>query len=269
MLRKPRRRPVDPKQWDVNLPASDAKLREAKSRKWFYEFGLPDGTTTSTDVPAEVLPIHTSRRDKMLKIIQERVHRPDELTAADFASHEGFYTLELANHFKQVTGYEWKKSSIDAARLITEVLGVDNVEYVQADLQKMDLEPSSIVDFVLVYGLIYHVENPVHTLRLASQMCRKHILIETQVFPYDVSGNLEDGHYTNIRRIEGVFGLTPDYSHGREGGSTDIALVPSLNGLLYLLKTFGFTDVFVLPATADDYEQFRRGQRVVVYGCKG
>jgi tRNA (mo5U34)-methyltransferase len=53
-----------------------------------------------------------------------------------------------------------------------------------------------------------------------------------------------------------------------KGGSTDIALVLSLNSLLYLLKTFGFSEATVLPSGPDDYEQFRRGCRVIVYGAK-
>jgi tRNA (mo5U34)-methyltransferase len=245
-----------------------AALQEIKARTWFYEFALPDGSYTLTDVLPEILLIHTSRRDKLLGIIRDRVEQPHRLTAADLASHEGYYSLELAKHFKSVQGYEIRQSSLEAARSITELLGVRNIEYSQVDLQTASFDETMVVDFVLLYGLIYHLENPVHTIRLASRMSRKHILIETQVFPYDVSGRLEDGHYANMRRIEGVFGLTPDYSSHREGGSTDIALVPSLNALLFLLRTFGFTETVVLPSGPDDYEQFRRGSRVVVYGQK-
>jgi len=244
------------------------KLEEAKSRTWFYEFDLPDGSRTSTDVPTDVRPIHTSRRDKLRQIICERVESPRELTAVDFASHEGYYSIELSRHFKSVRGYEYREESLAAARLITDVLGVSNVEYLRVDLQKMEFNQSLVADFVLVYGLIYHLENPIHVIRLASQICRKHILVETQVFPYNISGMVEDGNYMNLRRVEGVFSLSPDYSHGREGGSTDIALVPSLNGVLYLLKNFGFSEVSVLPSSPSDYEQFRRGSRVIVYGRK-
>lgn len=123
-------------------------------------------------------------------------------------------------------------------------------------------------DLVLVFGLIYHLENPIHTLRLAAGLSRKHILIETQVFPYDVSGRIEDGHYQWQRAVQGVFSLSVDYSRAREGGSTDLALVPSLNALLFLLRGFGFQQLQVLEPDPDDYEQFRRGSRVVIYGTK-
>jgi len=245
-----------------------SRLQQVKERTWFYEFELPDGSLTKTDVPEAVRPIHTSRRDKLLEVIRTRVPDARSQTAFDLASHEGYYAVELARHFKTVRGYEIRQSSREAADLISGALGVRNVEYVAADLQTMAFDPAQTADFVLLYGLIYHLEDPIHTLRLACQMARKHILLETQIFPYDVTGQLEDGHYVNQRPIEGVFGLTPDYASRREGGSTDIALVPSLNALLFLLRNFGFPDPVVLPSPDGDYEQFRRGSRVVVYGQK-
>jgi hypothetical protein len=245
-----------------------ALLQAVKERVWFYEFDLPDGTKTRTDIPAEVIRIHESRRIKLEQIIRDRVSNPGSLTALDFASHEGFYSIELAKHFKSVQGLEIRSGSIEAARLITHALGVGNVAYSKADLQRDNVSECLAADFVLLYGLLYHVENPVHTLRLAANLSRRHILIETQVLPYDISGLVEDGHYVWQRQVHGVFGITTDYQIGREGGSTDIALVPSLSAVLFLLRTFGFKDLEVLDPLPGDYEQFRRRSRVVVYGSK-
>jgi tRNA (mo5U34)-methyltransferase len=239
-----------------------------KKRIWFYEFDLPDGTTTQSDIPVDVRRIHTSRRDKLVRIIKERVPNAANLTAIDCASHEGYYSIELARHFHQVRGIEIRPESISAARLITRALGIGNIEYTEADLQHLSFSEDLRAEFVLVYGLLYHLENPIQTLRLASRLSRKHILIETQVFPFDVTGKIEDGHYLWQRDLCGVFGLAPDYSHNREGGSTDLALVPSLNALLFLLRTFGFDETCVIAPDQDDYEQYRRGSRVVVYGSK-
>lgn len=243
-------------------------LQAVKDRVWFYEFELPDGTRTRTDVPAEIARIHTSRLAKLRRVIQQ--HIPDAATssAVDFASHEGYFSIELARHFATVRGLEIRRESIEAARLITRALGVDNVVYREADLQRMPHDDALCADLVLVYGLIYHLENPIHALRLAAGLSRRHILIETQLFPYDVSGRIEDGHYLGQRAVEGVFSLSADYSTAREGGSTDLALVPSLNALLYLLRAFGFETLEVLESEPGDYEQFRRGSRVVVYGAK-
>jgi ubiquinone/menaquinone biosynthesis C-methylase UbiE len=196
------------------------------------------------------------------------VENPAGSTAIDFASHEGYYSIELAKQFSFVRGFEYRADHVGAARLIADVLDVRNVEFVQANLQELSFDAKLSADFVLVYGLIYHMEDPIHVLRLASQLCRKHILIETQIFPYDISGRIEDGHYQWQRSVNGVFGLVPDYPEGPEGGSTELALVPSLNALIFLLKTFGFDKTEVLEPLPDDYEQFRRGSRVIVYGQK-
>jgi hypothetical protein len=52
------------------------------------------------------------------------------------------------------------------------------------------------------------------------------------------------------------------------GGSTDLALVPSLNALVFLLQSFGFGTTKVLPPLPHDYEQYQCGSRVVVYAAK-
>jgi tRNA (mo5U34)-methyltransferase len=243
-------------------------LAAVKERIWFYEFELPDGTLTQTDLAPHVRLIHTSRREKLIKIIAERIPDATNLVAVDLGSSEGYYSIELARHFSHVHGLELRPESIAGARLISEALGIGNVTYSQADLQRMAYDPAFSADFVLMYGLLYHMENPIHVLRLASQLSRKHILIETQVFPYDVTGRIEDGSYQAQRIVYGIFSLSTDYSNHREGGSTDLALIPSLNALLCLLKVFGFRETHVLEAAPDDYEQFRRGSRVVVYGMK-
>jgi tRNA (mo5U34)-methyltransferase len=249
-------------------PTDLAKLDQVKQRAWFYRFPLPDGTTTHSDVPDRILEIHASRARHLRRIIEQKVVKSAAKTAIDFSSHEGFFSIELAKHFGAVRGFEIRAESLAAARLITDVLGVTNIQYVQADLQQLSFDATLCADFVLVYGLLYHMEDPIHVLRLASKLSLQHILIETQVFPFDIAGRIEDGCYDNLRRVEGVFGLAPDYPQGREGGSTELALIPSLNALLFLLKQFGFAEVEVLPAEIDDYEQFRRGSRVIVYGRK-
>lgn len=250
------------------ISVDPAKLEAVKQRVWFYRFDLPDGSQTRSDLPHAMVEVHATRARHLRRIIEQKVTQPKTRTAIDFASHEGFYSIELAKHFASVRGYEVRPESLAAARLITDVLAVSNIDYVAADLQTLSFSPAQAADFVLVYGLIYHMENPIHVLRLAAQLCTGHILVESQVFPYDVAGRIEDGCYEHQRAVQGVFALSPDYPQGREGGSTELALVPSLNALLFLLTTFGFVDLDVLSPEPGDYEQFRRGVRVMVYGRK-
>ncbi len=244
------------------------RLDAIRSRDWFYEFDLPDGTRTRSVLPAEILRIHATRRDKLLRIIAEHVPDAAALTAIDLACHEGYYALEMARYFRTVQGVDYRDVNIVAAREMADVVGVANVTFTVGDLQTMAPRDELRADFVLCYGLIYHLENPIHAIRLASELAGKHILIETQVFPYDITGRVEDGYYRSQRRVEGMFSLSADYAHQSTGGPSDLALVPSLNAVLFLLQTFGFRHVQVLPPEADDYEQFQRGHRVLIYGTK-
>jgi hypothetical protein len=161
-----------------------------------------------------------------------------------------------------------RAETIALAKLITAAVGVSNIEFREANLEEITFDTELCADFVLAYGLIYHLENPIRLLRLASQLCRRHILVETQVFPYDISGPIEDGTFDNQRPVRGVFALAPDCPQSREGGTNTLALIPSLNALVDVLKETGFTDVEVLATEPSAYEQFRRGSRVMVYGRK-
>jgi len=244
-------------------------LESIKNRIWFYEFDLPDGSRTKSDLPDAVKQIHESRRVRLREIIEEKVAPHERTTAFDFASHEGYFSIELAKYFGSVTGFELRDESREAAEDITRFLGLSNIDFKKTDLQAPSAfsvpEPA---DFVLMYGLLYHLENPIITLRLASQFSKKHILIETQVSTFDVSGKIEDGHFQWQRDIQGTFVIAADYLSGREGGSTNIALIPSLRALVFLLQSVGFTHTEVLEPLPNDYEQFARGSRVIVYGCK-
>lgn len=243
-------------------------LKSIKSQVWFYEFRLPDGSITKVDINKEVLKIHETRVKKLLSIIDKFIPDSKNLSAIDFASHQGFFTLELAKKFNDVLGIEMRPESLEQAKQMCELNQSKNIRFLQADLTKLNSNEVDQADLVLCYGLLYHLEAPIQVLRLASQLTSKHILIETQIFPYDISGNIEDGNYQWQRPVTGVFALSPDYGHRREGGSTEFAVIPSLNTLIFLLKEFGFNSIEVLEFDESDYEQFRRGSRVIIYGAK-
>ena len=86
-------------------------LAKAKERNWFYRFPLPDGTVTKTHLSDAVEKIHTARRDALVNIIKSRVPNARAETALDLASHEGYFSVELAKHFKTVQGLEYRQES--------------------------------------------------------------------------------------------------------------------------------------------------------------
>lgn len=91
-------------------------------------------------------------------------------------------------------------------------------------------------------------------------------MIETQTV-LNLSGIIDFGHYTHTTRLQGVFGIVDDVPEHPEGGITNIALLPSKEGLIYLLKAIGFDTVVQIPPPADAYEQFPPEKRIMVAGA--
>lgn len=245
-------------------------LTLVKARAWFYTFELPDGSLTRTDADPAVLHLHATRLARLQEVIGT-IPDAARMTALDLGSHEGFFTAELARRFGSVQGVELREDSARAAEMMLGVLGLGNAAIRQLDLLDLDAarEAGLGADFVLIYGLLYHVEDPLRLLRLACRLARRHILLETQVLPYDITGRVEDGSHLWQRDVHGGFGLVEDYSARREGGSGDFALVPSVGALLFLLRRLGCAELRLLPAGPADHEQFRRGARVIIHGIKG
>jgi len=240
------------------------ELSQIKGQKWFYEFNLPDGAKTESYLPETARLIHPTREKALRQYLGAR--QGVFQNALDISCHEGYFSLVLKDYFASVVGFDKNQDSLEKAKQISKVMGHSNIGFNNSSLEDWPVQQGA--DFVLCYGLLYHVENPMEVLRKVSALTRRAACIETQVLPFNLSGAIEDGSYQWQREIHGLFGLCLDYSQTPEGGMTDLALIPSKNGLEFLLKQFGFNSVkYYVPESAD-YEQFVRGHRVIVFAEK-
>lgn len=239
-------------------------IDKVKSEKWFYEFNLPDGAKTESYLPQVAKQIHPTREKALRKYLEGK--RSDFLDALDISCHEGYFSILLREYFNDVVGIDKNQQSLTKAKLISRVMGRSDIEFSKSALEEWPTRRGA--DFVLCYGLLYHVENPIEVLRKVAALTKKSVCIETQVLPFNISGSIEDGSYQWQRDIRGLFGLCVDYSQRAEGGMTDLALIPTKNGLEFLLKSFGFKTVDFFEPDSEDYEQFVRGHRVILFAEK-
>lgn len=242
----------------------NTELHSVKMQEWFYEFTLPDGTKTNSYLPEFAKGIHITR-EKALRNYLDSFGK-ELLTAMDVACHEGYYSVVLREYFEFVVGIDKNEISVNKARQVCALLDRSDISFVTGSVE--ELTGNQKADFVLCFGLLYHVENPIQVLRKLSELTVKAICIETQVLPYHTTGLIEDGSYLWQRDLNGMFGLCADYSGRAEGGLTDFALVPTRQALEFLLRQFGFETVKFYKPVADDYEQFVRGHRVIVFAEK-
>lgn len=240
------------------------ELQRIKSQSWFYEFPLPDGTTTTSYLPPEVAKIH-STRELVLRRYLEASNCPKN-TGLDVSCHEGFFSLVLAEYFNSVTGIDKNQGSLDLARQMTGFLKKTHISYRHCPVEEAPAELQS--DFVLCYGLIYHIENPMQVLRKLAELTRNVLCIETQVLPFSATCRIEDGNYQNQRELKGLFGLCADYPDSKEGGLTRYALVPTQEAVVFMLKELGFKTIDVYNPAPGDYEQFVRGSRIILFAEK-
>ena len=245
---------------------SAAALERIRARDWFYEFALPDGTRTTSHLPAGVEKIHETRLALLERALDQGVGRDcSQLTAVDLACHQGWFALHLAKrNFRSILGVDARDEHLADARLMAEVQGVGTFRTQKADLEDAKAADIGVHDVTLMLGLLYHLENPVRALRLARAVTRRMMVIETQVVPH-MSGMVDWGSWRFQRPMVGAFGIIDETAetHASEASVHGICLAPSIEALEWLLKRVGFARVQRLVPPADGYEQLVGQKRVM------
>jgi hypothetical protein len=243
-----------------------AALERIRSRDWFYEFALPDGTRTRSHLPPGVEKIHDTRLALMEQALDASVGQDcSRLSALDLACHQGWFSMHLAKrNFRAILGVDGREEHLADARLMAEVLGVKTFSARRLDLEDAHAADIGEHDVTLMLGLLYHLENPVRVLRLARAVTRRLLLIETQVVPH-MSGIVDWGSWRFQRHMVGAFGIVDETeeTHASEASVHGICLAPSIETLEWLLKRVGFRRVERLMPPPDGYEQLVAHKRAM------
>ncbi|WP_376691813.1 class I SAM-dependent methyltransferase [Wenzhouxiangella sp. EGI_FJ10409] len=237
------------------------------AREWFYPFELPSGRVTPTYNDGQLDPVHATRLRMMNQMLDWTWGRElDGLRAVDLGCHQGFFAASLAQRgCREVLGIDARQSLVDDSNLMASALGLDNLRAVQSDIHAVDAERLGRFDIVLMFGLLYHLEDPVGALRIAHALTGRLCLIETQVAPH-MAGPVDFGHHTCVKDMKGCFGIVDetDATHVDEAGTRGICLLPSTPALLWILGKIGFKRVGLVKPPPDAYEQLSTGKRVMV-----
>jgi tRNA (mo5U34)-methyltransferase len=249
----------------------DIQQLEAKilERKWFYQFQLPGGQTTESYLPEYALPIHTTRLQMMNQFLDDEFGQGlNNLRCVDLACHEGYFSHHLIMQgVKEVVGIDARPDHIENANLIREVFSHQHLRFKVGDIQVLQPHELGKFDFTLLFGILYHLENVVGALRFAQAITNKVCLIETQIVP-NITGITDWGSHKFNKEIIGCLAIIDETSElqssNPEANITPISIVPSLPGLLWLLKAVGFKRSKVINPPADAYEQLASGKRVII-----
>jgi tRNA (mo5U34)-methyltransferase len=240
---------------------------------WFYEFDLGAAGRTVSSLPPDVLPIHETRLEMVMRAVEGHFGgRLPEIRAIDAGCHEGFYSVALARKgLKHVLGFDVREENLAKARFVSRTLGLENVAWRRANCEELRVEETGEFDLCLFLGLLYHLENPMLCLRNISRLTREMCVIETQVIE-EVEGAAEWGWREWTRPYHGVLALIDEsgefYNENAETGASPLATCPSPRALEFMLKQAGFRRVETIAPPPGAYEQHLRAKRVVCAAYK-
>ena len=103
---------------------------------------------------------HSFAEDPRVELFFEWLGEPESIL--ELSSFEGGHSLRLAAgaHVKRLLGLEGRIESIERAGLAARALGLKNIEFLQADLDRDELSPYGQFDAVFCAGLLYHLTKP-------------------------------------------------------------------------------------------------------------
>lgn len=242
----------------------------ALGKTWFYPYVLPSGRRVLTYLNGELDGIHETRVRMMMPVIESKFGASlSGKSVLDIACHQGYFSWQLARRGAAVTACDVRTDHVEDATLVRDLYGLDNLKVLQSDVFKLDERKLGRFDLVVMFGLIYHLENPVGALRVAHRHCKGLCLVETQVVP-NLSGVVDWGNWRYNRMLQGCFGIADetDVTTDPESSVTGICLAPSTEGLLWIMRAIGFkrVELVAVPDPESAYEQLRFGKRVMVAG---
>jgi SAM-dependent methyltransferase len=103
------------------------------------------------------------RGDGRLSLFFERFPQPGRVL--ELGSFEGGHSFLLAEREEEVLAVEVRKESIERARFVQRLLGVRNVTFLQADLEKEPVSAFGQFETIFCSGVVYHLPRPWVLLR--------------------------------------------------------------------------------------------------------
>lgn len=168
-------------------------------------------------------------------------------SAFDLGCGPGWFTKRMDSLELDVVGLEARSQLVDEARRQAprariEVFDFDAVGFTQLPKPR---------DFVLCFGLLYHLENPLRALRIARRLAKDALLLETMIVP---------GEIASARLVRENANETQ--------GVRDLAMILTQPGLEQALWAAGFENLRRRDAPID-HDDFRptaeRHKRRCVY----
>jgi tRNA (mo5U34)-methyltransferase len=154
------------------VPRSDLEERIEALGPWFHNIDL-DGVWTAPD--------HFLGDYPGAKFRRFAPHLPKNLagkSVLDIGCNAGFYSIEMKRRgASRVLGIDSDERYLEQARLASEVLGFDDLEFAKLDVYDVGAIGETF-DLVIFMGVLYHLRHPL----LALDLIREHVAKDMLLF---------------------------------------------------------------------------------------
>ncbi len=192
--------------------------------------------------------------------------------ALDLACNEGWWSHRLLEWgADSVVAVEAREDNARRARLLCDHHGIgeDRITVVTADATTLDPDVLGRFDVVLCLGLLYHLEDPIGTLRLARALTTQLLVVETQVTrdPGPIRhawGSTDDASEVT----DASFAVRWERDDDFPLASIDsvVSLIPNRAALTLSLNAAGFADVRLAHTDAAHHSSgFVSGDRTIAF----
>jgi SAM-dependent methyltransferase len=169
----------------------------------------------------------------------------------DMGAGPGWFAARLTEAGRDVFALEGRANLVDVAR---ERAPRARVEVFDFDASAIDAVPPP-ADAVLCFGLLYHVENPLRTLRMCRAMARRVVFLESMTVPK-----------------EGPVGRVVPENPNETQGMRPLALLLSPDAIAHALHASGFSRVYRVDGASIGHDDFvgtesRRKRRDMFLAC--
>jgi FkbM family methyltransferase len=190
----------------------------------------------------DALRLVDARGETMRRLLAKLIPELKLSTALDCGCGVGFFSQMMQERGLQVRGFDGRAQNVtEARRRFPEIL------FEQGNVEDPAIRDAGTFDFVLCFGLLYHLENPFLAMRNLRALTGKCLLLESMCLPGE--------------KTEALLREEPRLDNQ---SLTDVAFYPSEPTLIKMLYRAGFRVVYrvvSLPAHDDFRETSRHARR--------
>jgi SAM-dependent methyltransferase len=255
----------------------DPALREEIKQPpaWMYAWELGEGITTPVLGP-ELSDVHRTRLELLEAPVREALSSAGpNARVIDLACNEGWFSHRLLEWgASYVLGVDIRPQVIRRAELLRAHLGIsqDRLELRCADVFDLNVSELGTFDVVLCLGLVYHLENPVGAMRIASALTGDICVIESQLTRQNepiMLGNGRSDIYEESPASYGARVETDWESNMLASAEGVVSLTPNRAALLQAAGAAGFAKLEVAQASPEHNRQYVLGDRAVLLAWPG